>query len=56
MKVTIDEQDMIVDGVQFDALVQLSTSKKLKQVEKRQAFLQSKHPLKNVVENIYKNP
>lgn len=40
MKVTIDEQDMIVDGVQPDAPVQLS--KKLKQVEKRQAFLQSK--------------
>ena len=47
---------MIVDGVQPDAPVQLSTSKKLKQGEKRQAFLQSKHPLKIAVENIHKIP
>jgi len=49
---------MIVDGVQPDAPVQLSTSKKLKQAEKHQAFLQSKQevPLKNAVEDVYKIP
>jgi hypothetical protein len=56
MKVTIvDEQNMVVDGVQPDG-VQLS--KKLKQVEKRQAFLQSKQkvPYKIAVEDVYKIP
>ena len=58
MKVTIDEQDMIVDGVQPDTPVQLSTSKKLKQFEKYQALLKSKQevPLKNAVEDVYKIP